>query len=124
MSVSSYDVCILIFTEGELVVGGEKLESSSLSGVFLSLLRPPSKWAPIPSLFRMITDRYNKNGNIGPLCARQLATGMNTRLLQYFHSLPVLSGVGSCTAHTVIRVTSHAIYALTALFSPMFKFPC
>lgn len=51
----------------------------SLSGMLPSLFLLSSKWGPIPTLFRMITDRYNKNGNIRPLCARQLATGMNAR---------------------------------------------
>lgn len=59
--------------------------------LFLSLLLSSSKWAPIPSLFRMITDRYNKNGNIQPLCTRQLATGMSTSsgpLLPFFSCAP------------------------------------
>lgn len=90
MNVSNCDVCILIFIEGGRIAG-KKWEFFSLSGVFLSLLLPSSKWAPIPSLFRMITDRYNKNGNIRPLCTRQLATGMNASsgpLLPFFSCAP------------------------------------
>jgi hypothetical protein len=105
---SSYDICILIFIEGERIAG-KKWEFFSLSGSLPSLFLSPSKWAPIPTLFRMITDRYNKNGNIRPLCARQLATGMNTRSgpqLPFFSSAP-------WTSHTVTRVTSHVKYAVT-----------
>jgi hypothetical protein len=86
----------------------KKWEFFSLSGSLTSLLLPPSKWAPIPTLFRMITDRYNKNGNIQTLCARQLATGLNTRSgpqLPFFSSAP-------WTRHTVTRVTSHVKYAV------------
>jgi hypothetical protein len=49
-------------------------------------------------LFRMITDRYNKNGNIGPLCARQLATGMNTREIRAACSSLLL--LCTCSRHT------------------------
>ena len=90
MNVSNCDICILIFIEGERIAAGKKMVVFSLFlARFFSLLLLSSKWAPIPTLFRMITDRYNKNGNIRTLCARQLATGMNTRTVVQLPSSPL-----------------------------------
>lgn len=98
MNVSSYDICILIFIEGERIARGKNGSFFSLSGPLPSLFLLSSKWAPIPTLFRMITDRYNKNGNIGPLCARQLATGMNTREIRAVCSSLLL--LCTCSSNT------------------------
>jgi hypothetical protein len=81
----------------------------SLSSMRPSLFLLSSKWAPIPTLFRMITDRYNKNGNIRPLCARQLATGMNAR-----SGLQLPSSLHLQLAHRH-RVTSHVKYAVATI---------